>query len=256
MLRIKDLVTPSPEVFQVVIKGMRLPFKSGSNYDSIICDNQEQEKEECYKGCPYVDHWEGEDPIVYPVCKVNLDGDKELFVLGEKDKQLLLNLCSAGDPSHRKVLRQLPVIMDIKAPLYWWKQMDKYQVSTVTNAESTMHCLTKELFKLEDFSIQEEDLSIYFYPKSVLKKLIRQLNEWRFDFLETKDERYWYAINELLPQSYNQTRCWSGNYEVLINIINQRSNHKLSEWHTFCEYMLENVPYLKEIYKSINGSRS
>lgn len=234
MLKVTNLVTPSPEQFEVVIKGMRLPFKSGDKSDSYIIPFGD-------------DDWDIKGPS---------------FILGKKDKQLLLNLCKAGDPSHRKLLRQLPVVCDITAPLYWWKQADKYQIGTVTNAESTMHTITKYPFKIEDFSLGDlADADYYIESGHVgvelnqyVESIIPTLNMLRDRYLETDDKKYWYAINRLLPQSYNQTRTWSGNYEVLVNMINQRKGHKLEEWETFREYMLKNVPYLKEVVEAINES--
>ena len=32
------------------------------------------------------------------------------------------------------------------------------------------------------------------------------------------------------------------NYEVLANIYKSRKNHKLDEWHTFCDW-LKSLPY-------------
>lgn len=47
---------------------------------------------------------------------------------------------------------------------------------------------------------------------------------------------------QLLPSSYNQKRTVMLNYEVLANIHKSRRNHKLDEWHTFCNW-IEELPY-------------
>jgi hypothetical protein len=39
---------------------------------------------------------------------------------------------------------------------------------------------------------------------------------------------------------------WSGNFETLYNIINARSNHKLSEWPDFIAE-IKDFPYAKEL---------
>jgi len=57
--------------------------------------------------------------------------------IGANDKKLMLSLVKAG-PDHRKFLRMINVTMDIKAPLYWWKEFDTYKVGTVANSCSTM----------------------------------------------------------------------------------------------------------------------
>ena len=47
---------------------------------------------------------------------------------------------------------------------------------------------------------------------------------------------------QLLPSSYNQMRTVTLNYENLSNIYYARRNHKLAEWHTFCDMILA-LPY-------------
>ena len=47
---------------------------------------------------------------------------------------------------------------------------------------------------------------------------------------------------QLLPSSYNQRRTVMLNYGVLRNIYHSRKNHKLTEWHTFCDWIRQ-LPY-------------
>ena len=72
------------------------------------------------------------------------------------------------------------------------------------------------------------------------------LNECRELYLSTKDKRYWYKMIQLLPSSYNQKRTVMMNYEVLANIYKSRRNHKLEEWHDFCDW-IEKLPYSRLI---------
>lgn len=51
---------------------------------------------------------------------------------------------------------------------------------------------------------------------------------------------------QLLPQSYNQRRTVTMNYENVMNIINQREHHKLDEWVELVK-ILKELPYVKEI---------
>ena len=41
-------------------------------------------------------------------------------------------------------------------------------------------------------------------------------------------------------------RTCSFNYETLINIYFARKDHKLAEWHTFCDWILT-LPYAREL---------
>ena len=86
------------------------------------------------------------------------------------------------------------------------------------------------------------DPGIYTWPKQILKIIISGLNFYREKFLETKDKKYWWQMIQLLPTSYNQRRTVQLNYEVLANIYPHRKNHKLDEWHDFCDW-IEMLPY-------------
>ena len=60
--------------------------------------------------------------------------------------------------------------------------------------------------------------------------------------ISSKEKKYWWQLIQLLPDSYNQTRNVTLNYEVLANIYKARRNHKLDEWRDFCDW-IETLPY-------------
>lgn len=174
------------------------------------------------------------------------------FCIGPNDKQLMMALRNAGT-DHRKFMRMITVYLDITAPLYWWKEFDTYKVGTVANSCSTMHKIAEKEFTLENFSCEhllsywgEEKVNptiIYSCtPMQHLNQTIACLNVCRKKYLETKDKKYWWQMIQLLPSSYNQRRTVMLNYEVLANIYKSRRNHKLDEWHTFCDW-IEGLPY-------------
>ena len=179
--------------------------------------------------------WEKSDSIF------NAGFGSDSFICGENDLDLMKRLRKGG-PDDRKYLRQIFVSVDITAPLYWWKEMDQYKVGTVTNSCSTMHKITSKEFELEDFSCEHLD----GYYQDVMFSILDVLNLARNKYLKAKDKIYWWQIIQLLPSSYNQKRTWTANYEVLCNIYHARKNHKLDEWHTFCD-AIENLPYTKEL---------
>lgn len=181
----------------------------------------------------------------------SLTGTMQHFnMIGDKDLELAQTLVKAGT-DHSKFMRQIFVSMDITAPLYWWKEMDTYKVGTVANSESTMHRLHSKEITLSDFSIDDFVVGHDFFNKPVkvtdaFIDIIADCDRLRRMYLETKDKKYWRALIQLLPCSYNQTRTWSANYQVLRNIYHSRKGHKLSEWNKFCEYILE-LPYAEEL---------
>ena len=190
--------------------------------------------------------------------------------LGPNDLDLALRLAKGG-PVHAKYRRMIEVWVDITAPLYWWKEFDTYKVGTVANSCSTMHKIADKEFTLEDFScehlISEDDSTeeewdaavtteanralqdkycvqldpidgyVSCYPMNYLEWTVDILNRARLLFLETKDKRYWWQMIQLLPSSYNQKRTVMLSYEVLHNMYTSRKDHKLDEWHTFCDWI-------------------
>lgn len=161
---------------------------------------------------------------------------------GEADLALAQKLAQAGT-DHRKFLRQIMVSVDITAPRYWWAEFDTYKVGTVTNSESTMHTITKKEFEISDFSWNELN------DEKALETVIEWLNAFRKESLNHKKEGLdemakicWEGIIQLLPQSYNQLRTVTLNYEVLLNQYHARKNHKLQEWRDYCEW-IEGLPY-------------
>ncbi len=163
------------------------------------------------------------------------------FILGPNDLGLAVRLRKAGS-DHRKFIRQIFVSVDITAPLYWWKEYDTYKVATVANSTSTMHKIHSKPFERGDFSLDhmtEETLDFF-------DTIIARLEIIRLRYMETKSKSDWYDMIQLLPSSYNQMRTCTFNYETLVNIYYARRNHKLAEWHTFCDW-IETLPYAKEI---------
>lgn len=164
------------------------------------------------------------------------------FTFGENDLDLAKRLAKAGS-DHRKFIRQIFITVDITAPLYWWKEYDTYKVGTVANSTSTMHKIHSKPFTMDDFStdhMNEETLAM-------MQKNIDFLEEIRNKYLETKDKSYWYSMIQLLPESYNQMRTCTMNYENVLSMYYSRKDHKLAEWHTFCDWILE-LPYFKELF--------
>ena len=227
MLKIEKTVLPSPEQWEIIIEGMRNPKNSWDRMDSYAT---------------YI-----EDPETLETAPFE-------YFIGENDMQLMETLAKGG-PVHAKYRRMIPVLVTVTAPLYWWKEFDTYKVGTVANSCSTMHKIHAKEFTLEDFSHEHlmewsdyEEEAKLFEPdrlcnfKFYMMDTITALNNARELYLKTKDKRYWWQMIQLLPSSYNQTRTLYLSYEVLYGQYKWRRNHKLTEWHTWCDW-IEELPY-------------
>ena len=169
----------------------------------------------------------------------NNDLSYEAIVIGSNDMDLAKRLIKAGN-EHCKFLRQIQVWADFEMPLYWWSEFDTYKFNT-KNSCSTMHKLfnAKKEIELDDFVYFKEDIN-------TLNFIIRELNSLRKRYLETKDFNYVIRGKRLLPTSFKQKRTVNTNYAELINIYNQRKNHRLKEeWQdVFCSWC-ESLPCFK-----------
>ena len=219
------------------IRGMRNPMNSWEKSDSLFCMKMD--------GCDICPYFED----------VTCPGERcysgEIGVMGEigpNDHQLMTSLAKGG-PVHAKYRRMITVYLDITAPLYWWKEFDTYKVGTVANSCSTMHKIHAKEFTLEDFSCEHLDIRC----KPLLQTIINTLNDYRKLFIEynpadfeipgcPSKKDFWWQMIQLLPTSYNQKRTVMLNYEVLHNIYHSRKNHKLDEWHVFCDW-INGLPY-------------
>ena len=204
--------------FEASLRGMRNPMNSWHLQDTRFMTNNELEIEE----------------------EKNGDLLFEGVVIGEKDMDLAKRLIKAGN-EHCKFLRQIQVWADFNMPLYWWSEFDTYKFNT-KNSCSTIHKLfnAKKEIELDDFVYSKEDIN-------TLNFIISELNSLRQNYLETKDFNYVIRGKRLLPTSFKQKRTVNTNYAELINIYNQRKNHRLKEeWQdVFCKWV-EGLPYMKD----------
>lgn len=224
--------------FDAAIRGMRNPLNSWELSDSFECLTYSMKSYCKDTGCPMLKEVHTGPNEWYTACTAENE-----YAIGEEDLKLMHRLALAGD-DHGKFARFITVTVDIVAPLYWWKEADTYKVGTVSNSCSTMHKIHAEEFELDDFS--HEHL-IDFNSRRVLDATIELLNYHRELFIANGHKEHWWYMIQLLPSSYNQRRTVQLNYQVLHRIVKARKNHKLDEWHVFCDWAL-NLPYFKAIY--------
>lgn len=225
MIKIENTVTPSGEQWKRIIMGLRNPMnswdKSDSGFRCKIDDGACNEHNcEDYGKCNSVD-------------KLN-------YRVGKNDLSLMKKLSKAGT-DHRKFMRMIVVYADITAPQFWWSEFDTYKVGTVRNSCSKMHKIHVKEFVKDDFSHEGID-EVGGIAKQQFEDTINVLEWLRLKFNETGEKKYWRALIQMLPSSYNQKSTVMLNYEVLANMYHSRKAHKLDEWREFCEWV-KTLPY-------------
>jgi hypothetical protein len=255
--------------FEGALRGMRNPLNSWAKSDSIF--SIECEHEGMYHSDEVADAWADyrlkdttfatEDQHDEEWVRVRdeaqawlwdngmawVSGDHHYTAnyIGPKDMDLCRRLINGG-PEHRKFLRQIMVSVDITAPLYWWKEFDTYKVGTTANSTSTMHKLASTPITLDCFETDDitwfTDIDERLNPDTI----ITYCEALRQKYLETNDKRYWKELIRWLPNGWLQTRTVTMNYENLRSMAHQRMGHKLTEWHSFLEWV-NTLPYAKEL---------
>ena len=161
------------------------------------------------------------------------------FFVGENDLALMKKLVSAGT-DHSKFMRMINVTCDITAPMFWWSEYDTYKVGTVRNSCSKMHTIHIKPFDIDDFTHEGCDK----IPAAIdtLMYVVGECEHLRKLYNDTEQKKYWRAIIELLPESFNMRATVQLNYAVLRNMYHARKNHPLDEWRDFCRW-IETLPY-------------
>lgn len=181
------------------------------------------------------------------------------YNIGPNDFALIRKLRNY-DAEYRKFLRTITVYVDITAPLYWWTEFNIPTDGMTTNIYGIMSEIEDKEFTLEDFSFEHllRPIDVHLpndscctwswegcdiiAPINILEETINMLNQARKMFLETNDEKYWWQMIRLLPNSYNQKKMVTLNYEILMDLYESHQNNKFDEWSTFCNWV-EVLPY-------------
>lgn len=155
----------------------------------------------------------------------------------ERIKRVACNLAPKGG-SEAKWARSVYYTWSIRAPRFWWTEMDTYKVGTVAQSESTMRVLAMgRSFEPADFESKEVD-------SFVLAKLNILLDTLRAN---PRDTDLLVKLKSALPESFLQRRVWSCSLAVMQNVWRQRRQHRLPAWKPVCEAFVEvTPPWLRE----------
>lgn len=188
------------------------------------------ESDSGWKGfCTEDNDWVCED-CSYDACLQSCQKIRE-FIIGENDFNLMQRLILAG-PEHRQFLRKITVMVDITAPLYWWKEKEFEVGMIVKNTDTKQKFetpITVDCFEMGDF--EEVPLSSGFSNTKYVWNtfIIPVLEELRQIYNATKEDRYLRELKRLLPVSWLETRTVTLDYETILTMI-QNNELPIIEW--------------------------
>lgn len=160
----------------------------------------------------------------------------------EKDFARAYRLGSTqGGEGHDNFLKGILVQLDVTAPLFWWKEAQRYHWFDFVSSQSTMHCLLK--FKISEQCVSDTD-------PLILKRMQELVDEYNLipEDEEHREEKKakWRVLVASLPSGFCLGATMTTNYQQLKTMYRQRRFHKLKEWHVFCDWC-ETLPRFKEL---------
>ena len=166
-------------------------------------------------------------------------------VLDPTDKDFkraaLLGSTGPGE-GHDNFLNGIIVQFDLYAPLYMWKQIQRYHFLDFISSQSTMHRLL--MFDIATQCVSDTDPVI-----------VRRYQDLVADYNAAPDAAKWRTLVASLPCGFVLGATMTTNYRQLKTIYLQRRNHKLKEWHDFCAWC-ETLPLFTTICLGEDTSES
>lgn len=221
--------------YKLITSEEELTFENRSNVFNIINGENLNNYRICFdnKSNLYLDK---NNQTTY----VNMD---YIPIIGPNDMKLCKQLISGGTV-HSKFARFINITFDITASFDFFKEMETYKVSTVSNSCSTMHTITKHPITIENFSTADlREIDISYIQTNIIPYLNGVINDESLSTLEKTR-----ILSKLNLLGFEQKRTYQCNYEVLHNMYIWRKNHKLYEWRYFMNEYVAKLPYFKEFY--------
>lgn len=148
--------------------------------------------------------------------------------------EMTINLASVPTGTgHDNFLKGIVVQFDLTMTVKMSVELERYHFIDFVSSQSTMHRITK--FDLDKAYISYVDKRII----DIIREKVDEYNS--MDEGEQKKEKY-LEILYSNPCGMRLTARMTTNYQSLKTIYQQRKNHRLPEWRTFCKWC-ESLPH-------------
>lgn len=157
-----------------------------------------------------------------------------------------LTKASRFNAAHAQFLTGIIVNFDLTFSNKAWIEAERYRFLNFISSQSTMHCITKfGLRKQCNEYVDERIITIVQEYIDLYNSLTAQDEET----IEFKKNLYLKILYNL-PSGFQLTARMTTNYRCLLNIYNQRHDHRLPEWREFCNQLLEELPFFRELVEA------
>ena len=157
-----------------------------------------------------------------------------------------LTKASRFNAAHAQFLTGIVVNFDLTFSNKAWIEAERYRFLNFVSSQSTMHCITKfGLRKQCNEYVDERIITIVQEYIDLYNSLTAQDEET----IEFKKNLYLKILYNI-PPGFQLTARMTTNYRCLLNIYNQRHDHRLPEWREFCNQLLEELPFFRELVEA------
>lgn len=157
-----------------------------------------------------------------------------------------LTKASRFNAAHAQFLTGIVVNFDLTFSIKAWYEAERYKFLNFVSSQSLMHRITQ--FSVEEQCNEYVDKRII----NVVQELIDLYNNLTAQDEETIEfkKNLYLKILYNAPTGFRFTARMTTNYRCLLNIYNQRHDHRLPEWREFCNQLLEELPFFRELVEA------
>lgn len=175
----------------------------------------------------------------------------EMREVTDKDMSRAFNLTKASKENHAhgQFLTGIRVNFDLRFSNKAWVEAERYRFLEFVSSQSTMHRISK--FDIETQFNSYVDSRIIAILKDKIERYNRLVANRPEPSLPEYEQEIKDAYLEILynnPAGFELTARMATNYRCILNIINQRWNHRLPEWRQACREFLE-LPMMEDFVK-------
>ena len=162
------------------------------------------------------------------------------------DRAQRLTKASKFNAAHAQFLTGIVVNFDLTFSNKAWIEAERYRFLNFVSSQSTMHCITKFGLRAQCNEYVDERIIIIVQEYIDLYNSLTAQDEETIEF----KKNLYLKILYNLPPGFQLTARMTTNYRCLLNIYNQRHDHRLPEWREFCNQLLEELPFFRELVEA------